>query len=104
MQDDRANSTRQAGQAGRPAASEPRLTGAWPGRRTGDSGRYLDGADLARCVIRGCPVRFRFGPDRKCADHSDAAQNAAAAALDNGRSVFAEVAAAAPNPGKDRPL
>jgi hypothetical protein len=25
---------------------------------------------LARCLIRGCPTRFRTGPDRLCHDHS----------------------------------
>jgi hypothetical protein len=24
---------------------------------------------LARCTARSCPVRYRSGPDRACADH-----------------------------------
>lgn len=29
----------------------------------------LPGAVLGRCVVRGCPVRYRTGPDRLCDGH-----------------------------------
>jgi hypothetical protein len=29
---------------------------------------------LAKCPHRGCPVRWRTGPDRPCADHQPAAE------------------------------
>lgn len=28
-------------------------------------------AQLPRCTFKGCPVRYRSGPDHPCAEHSD---------------------------------
>lgn len=30
--------------------------------------------DLAKCPVRGCPVRYAAGPDRRCRDHGDSDQ------------------------------
>lgn len=53
---------------------------------------------LARCPVRGCPVRFRDGADRACAEHALESADADATAR-------AELMMAAPNgvTGRTRP-
>jgi hypothetical protein len=43
------------------------------------------GGQLARCLVRGCPVRFRFGEDRVCRDH---AGDSVAVAYDQRRDLW----------------
>jgi hypothetical protein len=48
------------------------LTGIIPGKAQMmvTMAAQLQRAQLPRCTMRGCPVRFADGPDRPCRDHS----------------------------------
>jgi hypothetical protein len=41
-------------------------------------------AALARCPFKACPVRYRGGPDRLCAEHQDGGGGIRAAAASLG--------------------
>ena len=41
-------------------------------------------AAMAKCTMRGCPVRYRAGPDRPCFMHADDGEQLAARAADLG--------------------
>ena len=43
-----------------------------------------------RCPVRACPVRYRGGPDRLCAEHQADDSTVTAAGLSQHRSVWAD--------------
>ena len=53
-----------------------------------------------RCVVRGCPVRFKAGLDRPCPMHQHDAEAMSGSAIDQGKSVFRRDDE--PAPGKRR--
>ena len=60
-----------------------------------DNGGVATTTALARCPFKACPVRYRGGPDRLCAEHQHGDGDIATAAASLGISIDA-------TPGSDR--